>query len=78
MKVFIDGIQTNNPASKIYNYGSTMEIIVNAAANREVAISFGYLKTNTITVDNLPAVIDPTIAALPRSYKMVFTFTGGS
>lgn len=78
MKVYIDGVLTNNPSSRIYNYGETMEIIVKAAQNREVAISFGYLKKSTITVDDLVALIDPTIAALPRSFKMVFTFAGGS
>ncbi len=78
MKVYIDGVLTNNPSARIYNYGETMEIIVKAAANREVAINFGYLKKNTISVDDLAAVIDPSIAALPKSFKMVFTFTGGS
>jgi cytoskeletal protein RodZ len=75
-KVFIDGVLTNNPSSRIYNYGETMEIIVNAALNREVAISFGYLKRSTIKVDDSQALIDPTIAALPKSFKMVFTFGG--
>jgi cytoskeletal protein RodZ len=76
MKVYIDGVLTNNPSSRIYKAGETMEIIVNAASNREVALSFGNLKNNTITVDGQSAVIDPTIASLARSYKMVFTFGG--
>ncbi|MGB7595814.1 MAG: helix-turn-helix domain-containing protein [Erysipelotrichaceae bacterium] len=76
MKVYIDGVLTNNPSSRIYVYGETMEIIVNAALNREVAISFGYLKRSTITVDDQPTLIDPTIASLPKSFKMVFTFGG--
>jgi transcriptional regulator with XRE-family HTH domain len=78
VKVYIDGVLTNNPSARIYNYGETMEIIVKAALNHEVAISFGYLKRNTINVDSQSVLIDPTIAQLPRSYKMVFTFTGGA
>lgn len=78
MKVYIDDVLTNNPSARIYNYGETMEIIVEAAANRKVSISFGYIKRNTIKVDGIDAVIDPTIANLPRSYRIEFTFAGGS
>lgn len=78
IKVYIDGLVTNNPSSRIYAFGETMVIIVNAALNREVAINFGWMEGNTITVDDQTAVIDPSFANLPVSKKMIFTFTGGS
>ena len=78
MKVYIDGSLTNNPSSRVYSFGETMEIIVNAALNREVAISFGWLEMNTITIDNQNALIDPSFANLQVSKKMIFMFTGGS
>lgn len=78
MKVLIDGVLTNNPTSRIYNYGETMEVIVDAAQNKTVTLSFGYIKYNTITVNDIAVPIDPTIAAAPRSFRVVFTFTGGA
>jgi transcriptional regulator with XRE-family HTH domain len=78
IRVFIDGVVTNNPAARKYVYGESMEIITTAVANREVQIAIGYIKMNTITVNGQKVVIDPTIANLPKSFKVTFTFSGSS
>jgi transcriptional regulator with XRE-family HTH domain len=78
IRVFIDGVVTNNPAARKYLFGETMEIITNATANREVQIAIGYMKMNTITVNGQNVVIDPAIANLPKSYKVTFTFSGST
>jgi hypothetical protein len=78
IRVFIDGVVTNNPAARKYLYGETMEIITNAASSREVQIAIGYMKMNTITVNGQKVVIDPAIENLPKSFKVTFTFSGSS
>ncbi|MDP2813482.1 MAG: helix-turn-helix transcriptional regulator [Erysipelotrichaceae bacterium] len=76
MKVYIDGVATDNPKSKIYKKDEVMEIRLLAKDDTDVMLHFGNLKGNLVKVNNEEIVWDTSIANWLRGIKINFRFKG--
>ncbi|MDP3306343.1 MAG: helix-turn-helix transcriptional regulator [Erysipelotrichaceae bacterium] len=76
MKVYIDGVATDNPKSKIYKKDEVMEIRLLAKDDTDVMLHFGNLKGNLVKVNNEEIVWDTSITNWLRGIKINFRFKG--
>lgn len=76
MKVYINGVATDNPKSKIYKKDEVMEIRLLAKDNTDVMLHFGNLKGNLVKVNNEDIVWDSSITNWLRGIKINFRFKG--
>ncbi len=76
MKVYIDGVATDNPKSKTYRKDDVMEIRLLARDGLDVMLHFGNLKDNVLRVNDEVIDWDPSIANWLRGMKITFRFKG--
>jgi cytoskeletal protein RodZ len=76
MKVYINGVATDNPKSKIYKKDEVMEIRLLAKDDTDVMLHFGNLKGNLVKVNNEEIVWDASITNWLRGIKINFRFKG--
>lgn len=76
MKVYIDGVATDNPKSKTYKKDEVMEIRLLAKDDMNVLLHFGNLKDNTVRINDDQIVWDDSIANWLRGIKISFRFKG--
>jgi transcriptional regulator with XRE-family HTH domain len=76
MKVYIDGVATDNPKSKIYKKDEVMEIRMLAKDDLDVMLHFGNLKDNVVIVNEEEIAWDASIANWLRGIKINFRFKG--
>lgn len=76
MKVFIDGVATENPKSKIYKKDEVMEIRLLAKDDLDVMLHFGNLKGNIVSINGQEIGWDASIANWLRGIKISFRFKG--
>lgn len=76
MKVYIDGVATDNPKSKTYKKDEVMEIRLLAKDNMNVMLHFGNLKDNSVKINDDEIVWDTSIANWLRGIKISFRFKG--
>jgi hypothetical protein len=76
MKVYIDGVATDNPKSKTYKKDEVMEIRLLAKDDMNVMLHFGNLKDNTVRINDSQIVWDDSIANWLRGIKISFRFKG--
>lgn len=76
MKVYIDGVATDNPKSKIYKKDEVMEIRLLAKDDLDVMLHFGNLKDNVVIVNEEEIAWDASIANWLRGIKINFRFKG--
>jgi transcriptional regulator with XRE-family HTH domain len=76
MKVYIDGVATDNPKSKIYKKDEVMEIRLLAKDDLNVMLHFGNLKDNIVIVNDEEVVWDDSVANWLRGIKISFRFKG--
>jgi len=76
MKVYIDGVATDNPKSKTYKKDEVMEIRLLAKDDMNVMLHFGNLKDNVVRINDEEIVWDDSIANWLRGIKISFRFKG--
>lgn len=76
MKVYIDGVATDNPKSKIYKKDEIMEIRLLAKDDLYVMLHFGNLKDNVVIINDEELEWDTSIANWLRGIKINFRFKG--
>ncbi|MPM64962.1 hypothetical protein SDC9_111854 [bioreactor metagenome] len=76
IKVFYDGVVTDNPASKTYLSGSEIEILYAAKTDGEIVISLGGMKGNTIYVNDALVQLDSTVTEYNSGIKLTFVLKG--
>jgi transcriptional regulator with XRE-family HTH domain len=76
MKVYIDGVATENPKSKTYKKDEVMEIRLLAKDDMDVMLHFGNLKDNKVVINDEEIVWDASIANWLRGIKINFRFKG--
>jgi transcriptional regulator with XRE-family HTH domain len=76
MKVYIDGVATDNPKSKTYKKDEVMEIRLLAKDDMNVMLHFGNLKDNVVRINDEEIVWDNSIANWLRGIKISFRFKG--
>ncbi|PKM87454.1 MAG: hypothetical protein CVU85_05875 [Firmicutes bacterium HGW-Firmicutes-10] len=76
MKVYIDGVATENPKSKIYKKDEVMEIRLLAKDELDVMLHFGNLKGNIVSINGEEIGWDASIANWLRGIKISFRFKG--
>ena len=76
MKVYIDGVATENPKSKIYKKDEVMEIRLLAKDDLDVMLHFGNLKGNMVSINGEEIGWDSTIVNWLRGIKISFRFKG--
>lgn len=76
MKVYIDGVATDNPKSKTYKKDEVMEIRLLAKDDMNVMLHFGNLKDNVVRINDEEIVWDDSIANWLRGIKVSFRFKG--
>lgn len=76
IKVFYDDVETNNPQSRIYNPGETMEVTTNGKTGLKITIHFGYLKSNVIYINGEVYELDASIKDATNSNKINFVLEG--
>ncbi len=76
MKVYIDGVATDNPKSKTYKKDEVMEIRLLAKDDLDVMLHFGNLKENVVKINDEEIVWDASIANWLRGIKISFRFKG--
>lgn len=76
VKIDVDGVSTSNPASKLYNVGSTLDLKVNAKSSSVVSMYIGWMNGNTMTVNGIDVPLDESIASKNGSVTLTFTFKG--
>ena len=76
VKIDVDGVATSNPASKLYNVGSTLDLKVNAKSSSVVSMYIGWMNGNTMTVNGIDIPLDESIASKNGSVTLTFTFKG--
>lgn len=76
VKIDVDGVATSNPASKLYNVGSTLDLKLDAKSGSIVSMYIGWMNGNTIQVNNLEVPLDESIASKNGSVTLTFTFKG--
>lgn len=76
MKVYIDGVATDNPMSKTYKKDEVMELRLLAKDDTNVMLHFGNLKDNVLKINNDQIVWDTSIANWLRGIRINFRFKG--
>ncbi len=76
MRVSYNGVVTDNPASKTYLPGETMEILHNAEQDLDITVHFGVLKDNKIYINNEEYVLDERVRELVRGQQLHFILKG--
>ena len=76
VKIDVDGVATSNPASKLYNVGSTLDLKVNAKSSSVISMYIGWMNGNTMTVNGIDIPLDESIASKNGSVTLTFTFKG--
>lgn len=76
MKVYIDGVATDNPLSKTYKKDEVMELRLLAKDDTNVMLHFGNLKDNVLRINNEQVVWDTSIANWLRGIRINFRFKG--
>lgn len=76
MRVSYNGVVTDNPASKTYLAGETMEILHNAEAELDITVHFGVLKDNKIYINGEEYVLDERVRELVRGQQLHFILKG--
>ncbi len=76
MKVYIDGVATDNPMSKTYKKDEVMELRLLAKDDTNVMLHFGNLKDNVLKINNDQIVWDTSIANWLRGIRISFRFKG--
>lgn len=76
VKIMIDGVSPNNPASKRYNVGDTLTQLINVSEGMIVEVYIGWMNGNTITLNGLNVPLDETVASRNGSVTLIFKMEG--
>jgi len=76
MRVAYNGVDTNNPASKIYLVGETMEVLQNAQQDLKITLHFGATINNKIYFNDIETALDPRFSRLETGQQMHFVLKG--
>ncbi len=76
IKVYFDGIATNNPQSRIYKPDESMEIRTIATDGLEVLIHFGFMRGNEIFFNDQAVVLDSYSTNATSGVRVTFRFKG--
>lgn len=76
IKVFYDGEASDNPASKIYQKGTSLEILYNAKKDSEIMIHLGGMNGNSIFINDKQVELSQSIANFSSGLKLTFIFKG--
>lgn len=69
----VDGVALSEPASKVYNAGSSAQASVVAKKGMKIQVYFGWLLNDPIKINDKTVNIDPSIANSGKSYTFEFT-----
>ncbi len=76
MQVLIDDVVTNNPASKIYQAGESMEVLQNATDDLVITLHFGKLSGNVIYINNQEYTLADDVKDITGSQRIHFILKG--
>lgn len=76
MRVAYNGVDTNNPASKIYLVGETMEVLQNAQQDLKITLHFGATLGNKVYFNDIETALDPRFSKLETGQQMHFVLKG--
>ncbi len=76
MKVLYNDVASDNPASKIYYPGESMEVLQKATSDLKITLHFGMIKGNTIFINNEEFTLADNAKDLTRGQQIHFVLKG--
>lgn len=72
IELSINGVATKNPASRIYQQGESIELLLNPDEHEEILVHMGTMVSNEFYIDDQPIVLDETIVNYNSGLRIVF------
>jgi cytoskeletal protein RodZ len=76
VQVYLDGKKTDNPRSKIYKPGETIDVITFAEEGHTVMFHLGIVRSNEFFMNDEAITLDKSTADSTAGTKITFVFTG--
>lgn len=70
--IYLNDVVTNNPATRIYNNGETLELLIDPAVDQSVLFHMGTMLNNQFLINDTPIVMDETIANNNAGTRITF------
>lgn len=76
VRIFLDGKETDNPRSKVYQAGESIEVIALAKDNHTITFHVGIMKSNEFLVNKETVMLDDSVKNVTYGIKISFVFKG--
>lgn len=76
VRVYIDGDETDNPRSKVYQSGDNIDVITFAEEGHTVMFHVGIMKSNEFFINDEAMTLDNSVANVTYGLKISFVFAG--
>lgn len=76
VRVYEDGVATDNPQSRVYQPDETIDVVTQAVADHDVLFHVGVLRSNVFSVNDEVVVLDPSVEDVNYGIRITFRFAG--